>query len=362
MKGTRNIAVFVICFAAASLHLSAQNSAITLISVPPGSQDSFCTTVNDNTPLVTVPPYPFNVQLGIGHLVNPAFPGSALQFVLHDHGYVSPNVPDPARARVHFEFNAPVTVGAVAVMQHQNGISKIEGFAGNATNSLSSVGNVFGTLGDVTGMSMFSDFYIDTFTFPSPASGTMFDIVIRKTSLLNGWANFRIFPLDASGQIIPTAQYGLDSCAAGTTGSTFSQFVFPLMVNGQTGGPLHQVNVPVNQTLQFAMAQPSFNPNPANFVILGITVAPDAADAYVLPGNVGTLCFPTLYTNPTFPGLFTLANSFAPDPFALLPATPAPWTSPYFTLAFPFQFAIQGVIEETPGVIRTTNAVLVNVY
>lgn len=362
MTASRRIALLLVVSALAVSNLPAQGGSIGLISVPPGSQDSFCTVNSDGAPLVSVPPYPFNVQLGVGHLVNPAFPGSSLQFVLHDHVYAAPNVPDPSRARVRFEFTTPVTVGALAVMQHLNGISKIEGFAGNAANSLTSVGNVFGTQGDVVGQSVFADFFVDTFTFSNPTAGTIFEIVIRKTSLSNGWANFRIFPLDTNGQIIPTAQFGLDTCAAGTTGSTFGQFVFPLLVNGQSGGQAHQVNVPVNQTLQFSMTQPSFNPVPANFIIVGITVAPDPSDAYILPAGVGALCFPTLYTHPTYPGLFVLANTFAPDPLAILPATPAPWSSPFFTLTFPFQFAIQGVIEETPGVLRTTNGVLVSVF
>ena len=356
-------AFVIVVLASLGSHALAQGTFIETISVPPGSQDSFCTVNTDNTPLVTVPPYPFNTGLGIGYIVNPNLPAGVTDFVLHDHVYLAPNIPDPARAQVRYEFNTAVVVTGVLIMQHANGISRVEGFAGNSSSSLTSAGSVFGTLGDVTGAQVFVDFMLDTFTFTNPVAGKIFDVVIRKTSLGNGWANFRIVPLGPNGLPLPVAQFGLDGCAAGTVGSSASLVLSPLKVNGQTGGAARRVDLPVGQAINISMAQPSTNSFPSNFIIVGMTAVPDSSDAYALPGASGVLCINTLYTNPGFAGLFVLANSFGPDAFAVFPATPTPWSAPTVPgLPFPFQFTLQGVMEETPGVIRTSNAVLTNIF
>ena len=341
--------------------LVAQVGVIESISVPPNSQTGYCWVVAHSAPSVSVPPYPFDSALGAGNLINPD-PASNVLFSLHDHVYVAPNVPDPTRARVTYTFNTPVTVGGIAVVQHANGIAQLEGFVGNLPNALASTGLFFGTYGNVSGPVIFPELYLDTFVVPNPASGSIFQLIIRRTTEVNGWANYHIVPLDLTGFPIQPATFGLEGCANGTVGMP-GPLLSPLTLNGSFGGGAsHLVDIAVSTPITVGVGQPSTNPSPAHFIVIGLTAVPDPSDSLLLPGSIGTLCLQSPYSGVAFPGLFVLANSFGPDPLALLPSTPAPWSFSFAGLPFPFQFTLHGVIEESPGVIRVMNAVLGNVY
>jgi hypothetical protein len=59
---------------------------------------------------------------------------------------------------VAFLWTASLTVvDQIEIIQHQNGITKIEAFVGDSVGSLTSIGSIFGPDGDVTGSSVFTE-------------------------------------------------------------------------------------------------------------------------------------------------------------------------------------------------------------
>ena len=115
-------------------------------------------------------------------------------FALHDHGYVAAHLPDPNRAWVAMTFDAPVVLSGLDVVQHANGITRIEHFVGADMSTLVSVGNAFGLRGDVTGDVVFAEYERDRFDWTSQSAGTMHYFVVTKTSNPAGWATYRWYP------------------------------------------------------------------------------------------------------------------------------------------------------------------------
>jgi hypothetical protein len=79
-----------------------------------------------------------------------------------------------------------------------------------------------------------------------------------------------------------------------------------------------------------------------------------------IPG-VGEACLLPYHLFPGAPGVFVVAHGFWPDPAALVPALPAPWTTSFLMPNFPLTFTLQGLVEDTPGTFRVTNGVILNV-
>lgn len=194
-----------------TIPFAATHAAIVGVSVPVNSSDATSHPLSDNVWTISVPPVPFDVATGIGFLINPTFaaPGSShnpSDFTLHDHQFLGANVPDPSRAVVTFKFDTPTIVKGLEIIQHHNGISQVEGFAGNDPNNLTSLGSIFGPNGDVTGFNVFTEYSSQLFDFGNTtSSGTYFQLVVRKTPHPNGWATYRILPLDVNGVPIPPA-------------------------------------------------------------------------------------------------------------------------------------------------------------
>ncbi|MDO8348783.1 MAG: hypothetical protein Q7T30_01000 [Planctomycetota bacterium] len=183
------------------LSSASAQGALSAVSIPTGSQDAMCWPVLHNVWSVTAPPYPFDSSLGIGFIVNP----QNTAFALHDHQYTSPNVPDQTRAFIDYTFRWPVVVTGVEIVQHANGITRVEGLVGNTLLGMQSIGAPFGPSGDVTGPNVFAEQSHQRFHFPAPTCGTRLRVFVRKTSLDNGWANYSICPFDASGAFIQPA-------------------------------------------------------------------------------------------------------------------------------------------------------------
>ncbi|GIK32121.1 MAG: hypothetical protein HND43_03835 [Armatimonadetes bacterium] len=158
------------------------------LSIPVNSMDSSCRPRNEGVWSVSGTPAPDNS--GIGYWVNPSSPGPG-DFVLHDHVYVGSNIPDPSRAVVTYEFDSSVTVQSIDIVEHANGITRIEGFTGDSLGSMTSVGNVFGSAGDVTGSAVLTELSTNHFDFTSPISGKFFQMVVTKTSHVDGYAAYR---------------------------------------------------------------------------------------------------------------------------------------------------------------------------
>jgi len=133
-----------------------------------------------------------DTSIGIGTIVG----RSTSTFALHDHHYATLNIPDPYRAKIIYEFDTPVTVDRILVTQHQNGITRVEGFAGDELNGMRSVGVTWGPKGDVIGESKLTERQDEIFNpFPTPSAGRFFQVVILKSSLPNGYALYRLIPL-----------------------------------------------------------------------------------------------------------------------------------------------------------------------
>ncbi|MBL9175144.1 MAG: thrombospondin type 3 repeat-containing protein [Verrucomicrobiales bacterium] len=193
--------------------------AIVGISVPVGSFDTPSYPVNDDAWSVTAPPFPFNDALGIGWLINPSEPELYSLLPMIDHVYVAQNVPDPSRSVVTFTFDHPVVVDQLELIQHQNGITQIEGLVGDSPDALTSIGTVFGLRGDITGASRFPEGEHDLFVFNNTLAGTVFRMQIRKTSFDAGWANYRTYPRNQSGERFQAAVTGVDGDGDGIVDS-----------------------------------------------------------------------------------------------------------------------------------------------
>ncbi|MBL9171998.1 MAG: thrombospondin type 3 repeat-containing protein [Verrucomicrobiales bacterium] len=186
---------------------------ITRIQIPEGSCSASCFPLSDQVWATAAAPHPFNDRLGIGRLVNLAVQSPSTPpegFSLHDGGTYSNHVPNPRRAVITYCFDEPVTVDQVEIIQHANGITQVEGLVGNSLGSLTSIGTVFGTHGDATGNSILPEKESDVFHFNNGVPGTVFQLVIRKTSFDDSYATYRIFPRDSLGERYLPALSGQD--------------------------------------------------------------------------------------------------------------------------------------------------------
>lgn len=133
-------------------------------------------------------------------------------FALHDHGYIASYIPDPSRAYVTFEFDSPVLVNGISMIQHHNGITKIEHYVGSYPTPLVTSGVAWSSFGDVTSPAAgtaLPEMGADTFTFTGPSTGGNFHtFIIAKTSNPVGWASYRWY-LDV--QAIPVPELSTSS-------------------------------------------------------------------------------------------------------------------------------------------------------
>ncbi|MCU0858161.1 MAG: putative Ig domain-containing protein, partial [Pontiellaceae bacterium] len=168
------------------------------VSIPTNSMDAGCYPLYDSVWDVHAPAYPLSTTNGIGYLVSDQ---SISSFTLHDHVYVDSYVPDPARAVVTYELDQSATVSGVDIVQHGNGITEIEGFAGDSLTNMTSVGSVYSPAGQTT----FAEGETSRFTFTAPISGRCFKFIIRHTSVADGYAAYRAFLLNSEGDRIRPA-------------------------------------------------------------------------------------------------------------------------------------------------------------
>lgn len=165
------------------------------ISKPLNSNDGLSRPTSANAWSVSTPPYPFDIFSGIGYAVNPHYYGGAADFVFHDHVYASSNIPAPDRSVLTYTFDEETVVDQIEIIQHTNGISKIEGFVGNSPGSLMSIGEATSSL-----VYPYAEGASDVFDFDNSIGGTIFQFVVTETPLSDGFAAYRAFPRDASGQ------------------------------------------------------------------------------------------------------------------------------------------------------------------
>jgi hypothetical protein len=185
------------------------------ISKPMNSNDRLSRPLTDNIWSVSAPPFPLVTNLGIGYIINPVVmftppptEPDLQDATLHDHVYTSPHFPDDTRSVITYQFDTPTIVAQLEVIEHLHGITQVEGFIGDSLTSLTSIGSVFGPSGDFTtssGRQVFMEAEPYVFQFDNARPATFFRFVVRKTNLSNGYAAYRAFPRDPTGQRIPAA-------------------------------------------------------------------------------------------------------------------------------------------------------------
>ncbi len=184
-------------------------STIIGVSVPVNSQNDLCRPVLDDVWSVTAPPYPLDVNSGIGNLVNPDesfVPMVVESFSMHEHNFdgqpdifIAEHTPDPTRAVVTYTFDTPTVVDQLEIIQHTNGVTRVEGYVGDSVDSLTSIGSIFGPDGDATGEFHFAETESYVFDFDNATAGRVFQFIIRKASHTRGYAAYRAFPRDSDG-------------------------------------------------------------------------------------------------------------------------------------------------------------------
>lgn len=169
------------------------------IQCPVNSSDGDCLPRRQNTWQVDFP-ITSPASIGIGYMVEPepfSKSWSHSEFAMHDHKYSSAGVPDAARAELIYEFSNAVVVRDLLVVQHTNGITQIEGFVGaSKAGPWASIGIATSRrAGNASGSGVFVEGARDVFELPAwGRAATHLRLVVRKTSLLDGWATYRIYP------------------------------------------------------------------------------------------------------------------------------------------------------------------------
>ena len=141
-----------------SFGLPARAAQIVGISTPIGSNNGTSRSLTDNVWSVTGMPAPTNS--GIGWMIDTTESSdyASTNFVKHDNIYSPPNwsiyaapyVPDPARAQVTFTFSSAIVLESVRILEHFSGVTKVQAFIGNSPSTMTEIGDVFGSQGDLT--------------------------------------------------------------------------------------------------------------------------------------------------------------------------------------------------------------------
>jgi hypothetical protein len=256
---TREIALAALALAAPVAGQQC-GGAITSVSIPVDSQNNSCYPSTDNVWSVQAPPFPLSVNTGIGHIIQMPPPTGLDIACLHQTGpsvYVAPYTPDPTRAVVTFQFDVPVVVGQLEIVQHTNGTTLVEGYVGNSLASLNSIGAVFGPKGDITGLLLFTEAESNVFQFANSVPGTFFQFIIRKTSNVDGYAMYRAYPRTPSGEYLQPAASAPALPSVGNVSGLVASSAGSLAVTGNCLASISAAQVggvPVGITSQSATA------------------------------------------------------------------------------------------------------------
>jgi hypothetical protein len=175
--------------------LSLNMPRITSLTIPQNSQDAACGhSWNVSFPLRDA------ANECLGRLVFPEFFPN-LDLIASDHKFIGPQIPDPERARVNYKFDRSATVTELEVIQHDNGMSAVEGFAGDSESDMASVGKA--TVDPGCHVIQFFEAQHCIFPFPNPRPGKFFRMVMLETNSPKGYAIYRIYPRNADHQRYP---------------------------------------------------------------------------------------------------------------------------------------------------------------
>ena len=169
----------------------AESARITSVAMPVGSMDGG-TPLEDQSWSVTFPLSKPDAP-GIGYLVAPEkLPDDRL--ALHDHHFLKSGTRllDPRRSVVTYGFERETAVLELEMIQHNNAIARIEGFAGNNDDQMVSVG--VASIDPGCARAEYYEGQHCIFTFPHPRRAKFFRVEMLETNSPQGFAVFRAYP------------------------------------------------------------------------------------------------------------------------------------------------------------------------
>ncbi len=170
---------------------SAESPRITSLAMPVGSLDGGAP-LEDQAWSVTFPLSKPDAP-GIGYLVAPEkLPDDRL--ALHDHHFLEPGTSflDRRRSVITYGFERETAVLELEMIQHNNAIARVEGFAGNREDEMVSVG-----VASIDPGCFRAEYYEGQhclFTFPHPRKARFFRVEMLETNSPQGFAVFRAYP------------------------------------------------------------------------------------------------------------------------------------------------------------------------
>lgn len=160
----------------------------------------------------------------------------------------------------------------------------------------------------------------------------------------------------------------LGPAAAGNVPNGLGGVENSLTINNSDGWAYRRIDINKFDPITLRVEQPTVNYAPARFILWGYATVPPPAAQFSF-GVIGSMTFTPYHLAVGTPGLFTIANSFGPDPFGVVVpiAFPAPW-SVTMNSGLPISaiVTVQGMIEISPvpsiASLRFTNAILLEVH
>lgn len=160
----------------------------------------------------------------------------------------------------------------------------------------------------------------------------------------------------------------LGPAAAGNVPNGVGGLENVLTINNSDGWAYRRIDINKFDSITLRIGQPLVNYAPARFILWGYATVPPPAAQFSF-GVIGSMTFTPYHLAVGTPGLFTIANSFGPDPFGVVVpiAFPAPWSATMTTgLPVSAIVTVQGMIEISPvpsiSSLRFTNAILLEVH
>lgn len=192
------------------------------VAVPENSQNG-----TGNRPLTErlwMARFPAGASRGIGWLVSSNLPSvvagssaNASEFTLHVTGsYRAPNIPDPAKASLTFEFDRPAAVRELEIIEHSNGIAELEVRVSDAVTELEQAATSLGRHTGSLGPGPFKEFATNHFQISGGLVPRKFlRVIVTRTPHASAFAAYRIFPRAWNGERVREVESMTGTAAPG---------------------------------------------------------------------------------------------------------------------------------------------------
>jgi hypothetical protein len=198
-----------------ALGSSAPAAQIIRLSIPEDSQYQSHPYNDDVWSVSTTPGQSLNTTVGIGWMLNHVIYLGPIpdEYTMHVHSslypgrYIAPYVPNPDLVTVTFEFDVPVVIRQVEIVQHVDGVSQIRAYAGNTPDTMQLLGTrsaIPPAIPHYTGgpPQFFPGqlCYFDLST--NVVAGKFFQFVVSQTTNASRFAIYRAFIYGEAGEIV----------------------------------------------------------------------------------------------------------------------------------------------------------------